>query len=333
MPPNTETVLSVRDLVVGFQTDDGYVRVLDHVNFELQRGQTLGLVGESGCGKSITALSIMRLLPHPWGRIEGGEIVYGGQNVLKLPIQAMYKLRGRRIAMIFQEPMTALNPVHKIGRQLAEVYALHFPDMDKAAVRRACVEVLERVGIPAADKRLNEYPHQLSGGMRQRVMIAMALACKPDILIADEPTTALDVTIQAQILFLIKELQDEMGMSVIFITHDLGVVAQVCDNVAVMYAGRIIERAGLEELFAHPRHPYTRGLLQSIPSLNHEAKTPLSVIRGTVPGLKHLPSGCRFRDRCEHAKPECAEVIPPLLNIANNHEVACIRWRELYDDR
>jgi oligopeptide/dipeptide ABC transporter ATP-binding protein len=333
MPSNTETVLSVRDLVVGFQTDDGYVRVLDHVNFELQRGQTLGLVGESGCGKSITALSIMRLLPHPWGRVEGGEIVYGGQNVLKLPIQAMYKLRGRRIAMIFQEPMTALNPVHKIGRQLAEVYALHFPDMDKAAVRRACVEVLERVGIPAADKRLNEYPHQLSGGMRQRVMIAMALACKPDILIADEPTTALDVTIQAQILFLIKELQDEMGMSVIFITHDLGVVAQVCDNVAVMYAGRIIERAGLEELFTHPRHPYTRGLLQSIPSLSHEAKTPLSVIRGTVPGLKHLPSGCRFRDRCEHARPECAEVIPPLLNIANNHEVACIRWRELYDDR
>lgn len=333
MSSNAETVLSVRDLVVGFQADDGYVRVLDHVGFELQRGQTLGLVGESGCGKSITALSIMRLLPHPWARIEAGEIVYGGQNVLKLPIQAMYKLRGRRIAMIFQEPMTALNPVHKIGRQLAEVYALHFPNMDKAAVRRACVEVLERVGIPAADRRLNEYPHQLSGGMRQRVMIAMALACKPDILIADEPTTALDVTIQAQILSLIKGLQDEMGMSVIFITHDLGVVAQVCDNVAVMYAGRIIERAGLEELFAHPRHPYARGLLRSIPSLNHEAKTPLSVIRGSVPGLKHLPSGCRFRDRCEHARPECGEVIPPLLNIANNHEVACIRWRELYDDR
>lgn len=333
MPSNAETVLSVHDLVVGFQTDDGYVRVLDHVDFELKRGHTLGIVGESGCGKSITALSVMRLLPHPWGRIEGGEIIYGGQNLLKLPVQAMYKLRGRRIAMIFQEPMTALNPVHKIGRQLAEVYELHFPDMDKAAVRRACIGVLERVGIPAADKRFNEYPHQLSGGMRQRVMIAMALACKPDILIADEPTTALDVTIQAQILSLIKELQDEIGMSVIFITHDLGVVAQVCDEVAVMYAGRIIERAGLEELFTRPRHPYTRGLLQSIPSLTHKAKTRLSVIRGTVPGLKHLPSGCRFRDRCEHAKPECEAVVPPLLNIANNHEVACIRWRELYDDR
>lgn len=332
MSPNTDTVLSVRDLVVGFQADDGYVRVLDHVGFDLQRGRTLGLVGESGCGKSITALSIMRLLPHPWGRIEGGEIIYGGQNLLKLPVQAMYKLRGRRIAMIFQEPMTALNPVHKIGKQLAEVYELHFPDMDTAAVRRACIEVLGRVGIPAAEKRMNEYPHQLSGGMRQRVMIAMALACKPDILIADEPTTALDVTIQAQILSLIKELQDEIGMSVIFITHDLGVVAQVCDEVAVMYAGHIIERAGLEALFARPGHPYTRGLLRSIPSLTQEPKTPLSVIRGTVPGLKHLPSGCRFRDRCEHAKPDCQEVMPPLLNIASNHEVACIRWQELSHD-
>jgi oligopeptide/dipeptide ABC transporter ATP-binding protein len=333
MPPNEDTVLSVRDLVVGFQTDDGYVRVLDHVDFKLQRGHTLGIVGESGCGKSITALSVMRLLPHPWARIEGGEIIYGGQNLLTLPVRAMYKLRGRRIAMIFQEPMTALNPVHKIGRQLAEVYELHFPGMDKAAVKRACVEVLERVGIPAADKRMNEYPHQLSGGMRQRVMIAMALACKPDILIADEPTTALDVTIQAQILSLIKELQDEIGMSVIFITHDLGVVAQICDEVAVMYAGRIVERAGLEELFARPRHPYTRGLLRSIPSLTHEAKTLLSTIRGTVPGLRNLPSGCRFRDRCEYARPECATVMPPLLNIANNHEVACIRWQELEHER
>jgi oligopeptide/dipeptide ABC transporter ATP-binding protein len=307
--------------------------VLDHVSFTLRRGQTLGLVGESGCGKSITALSIMRLLPKPAGRIEGGSIIYDGNNLLDLPLDALYGIRGRRIAMIFQEPMTALNPVHRIGKQLAEVYRTHFPEMNDAAVQTACIDMLKRVGIPEAAKRIADYPHQLSGGMRQRVMVAMALACRPDILIADEPTTALDVTIQAQILLLIKELQAEIGMSVIFITHDLGVVAQICDHVAVMYAGRIIEMADVDELFARPLHPYTKGLLRSIPVLAGSSKSKLNVIKGMVPALQSLPSGCRFRDRCDWAIAGCATVIPPLYDAGNKHGAACIRWQELADER
>jgi oligopeptide/dipeptide ABC transporter ATP-binding protein len=333
MSAGTDIVLSVEDLVTGFETDGGYVQVLDRVSFTLRRGQTLGLVGESGCGKSITALSIMRLLPRPAGRIEGGSIIYDGNNLLDLPLDTIYGIRGRRIAMIFQEPMTALNPVHRIGKQLAEVYRTHFPEMDGAAVHAACIDMLKKVGIPEAEKRIDDYPHQLSGGMRQRVMVAMALACKPDILIADEPTTALDVTIQAQILLLIKELQAEIGMSVIFITHDLGVVAQICDQVAVMYAGRIIEIAAVNELFIRPVHPYTKGLLRSIPVLAGRSKSKLNVIKGMVPALQSLPSGCRFRDRCEWAIAECAAVVPPLYDAGNEHGAACIRWQELVDER
>jgi peptide/nickel transport system ATP-binding protein len=324
-----DAVLTVRDLSVGFHTDEGAVEVLDRVSFDLAPGQILGLVGESGSGKSITALSVMRLLPQPAGYISGGEILYKGRNLLALSIEEMQSVRGRRIAMIFQEPMTALNPVHKIGKQLAEVYNLHFPAMDDAGVRRACLDMLEKVGIPAAEKRMQEYPHQLSGGMRQRVMIAMALACKPDILIADEPTTALDVTMQAQILSLMRDLQNEIGMSIIFITHDLGVVAQMCDEVAVMYAGRIVEEAGLHDLFKRPRHPYTRGLLNSIPRLEHAPKSELAVIKGVVPALNNMPSGCRFRDRCNYAIEACAQTVPPLEQTDVAHKAACIRWREL----
>lgn len=326
---SSDAVLSVRDLSVGFQTDDGYIEVLDRVSFDLAPGQTLGLVGESGCGKSITALSIMRLLPKPAGRIAGGEVVFRDRNLLAVPIEDMHTIRGRHVAMIFQEPMTALNPVHRIGKQLAEIYNLHFPQMDKAAVRKACLDMLEKVGIPAPEKRLDEYPHQLSGGMRQRAMIAMALACKPDILIADEPTTALDVTIQAQILSLMQDLQREIGMSIILITHDLGVVAQMCDEVAVMYAGRVIEEAEVHDLFREPRHPYTRGLLDSIPKLGHESKSELRVIRGAVPTLNKMPSGCRFRDRCNYAIDNCGRIIPPLEKTDIGHRAACIRWREL----
>jgi oligopeptide/dipeptide ABC transporter ATP-binding protein len=332
MPQTGSALLSVRNLSLGFDTDDGYVRVLSDVNLDLAQGETLGLVGESGCGKSITALSIMRLLPQPAAHVESGRILFQGRDILALPVDEMYLLRGRRIAMIFQEPMTALNPVKKIRQQLAEVYELHFPGMNKDAIREASQEQLHKVGIPAASQRMEEYPHQLSGGMSQRVMIAMALACKPDILIADEPTTALDVTMQAQILDLIKDLQKEIGMSVIFITHDLGVVAQICDRVAVMYAGRVIEQAPLRQLFERPRHPYTLGLLQAIPALAGNAKTELKTIKGTVPSLRNLPGGCRFRDRCDWAIPECAEADPELFVTGQDHVAACIRWHELYDD-
>jgi oligopeptide/dipeptide ABC transporter ATP-binding protein len=333
MSSGDDIVLSVRDLVAGFQTDEGYVRVLDHVSFELRQGRILGLVGESGSGKSITALSVMRLLPKPAGRIESGSVIYNGMDLLRIPLDRMYQIRGRRIAMIFQEPMMALNPVHRIGKQLVEVYRTHFPEMGVSAVRQACIDMLKKVGIPAPEKRMNDYPHQLSGGMRQRVMVAMALACKPDVLIADEPTTALDVTIQAQILLLIKELQAEIGMSVLFITHDLGVVAQICNDVAVMYAGRVVESADVQDLFSSPRHPYTKGLLRSIPKLADSPKSKLSVIKGMVPGLKDAPSGCRFRDRCDYAIADCAVSAPPLSGAGDNHEVACIRWRELRDER
>lgn len=332
MPQSASALLSVRNLSVGFDTDEGYVRVLSNVSFDLHQGETLGLVGESGSGKSITALSIMRLLPLPAGRVESGEVLYRNSDILAFSLDDLYSLRGRRVAMIFQEPMTALNPVQKIGRQLAEVYELHFPKMNTQAIRKASLEQLEKVGIPAAAQRLREYPHQLSGGMRQRVMIAMALACKPDILIADEPTTALDVTIQAQILELIKAMQAEIGMSVIFITHDLGIVAQICDRVAVMYAGRIVETAPLDRLFKSPKHPYTHGLLQSIPALAARSKTELAAIKGAVPGLRNLPTGCRFRDRCEFAIPECASTDPRLDTVTESHAAACIRWRELYGD-
>ncbi len=323
-----EILLEVEELCAGFDTEDGYVRVLDRVSFTLETGSTLGLVGESGCGKSVTALSIMGLLPHPAGRVESGSIRFRGRELVGLSSEDFRSVRGKRIAMIFQEPMTALNPVHRVGRQLTEAIRLHEPGVSKEGARARAVQLLSRVEIAESDHRLREYPHELSGGMRQRVMIAMALSSSPDILIADEPTTALDVTIQAQILDLLRELQNDTGMAILFITHDLGVVAEMCEVVAVMYAGRIVEDAQAEQLFAHPIHPYTRGLLNSIPRLDSTPKTELNIIPGVVPALNEMPSGCRFRDRCEFARSRCAEAAPELRAMAAGHRVACVRASE-----
>ena len=323
-----QPLLQVRHLATEFETEQGIARALDDISFELMPGETLGIVGESGCGKSVTSLSIMRLLPKPAGRIVGGEVLFDGQDLVQLPADEMHDIRGNRIAMIFQEPMTALNPVYKVGRQLEETLLLHKPELNESQRREACVAMLEKVGIPAPQRRLDEYPHQLSGGMRQRVMIAMALLCDPDILIADEPTTALDVTIQAQILQLLRDLQRENGMSIIFITHDFGVIAEICDRVVVMYGGRIIEQAEILELFDHPLHPYTRGLLQAIPKLDTEPKSLLKTIPGMVPSLFELPVGCRFQNRCEFVEPRCREQVPPLEDLDNSHQVRCFRAEE-----
>lgn len=274
---NEDVVLSVKQLETEFMTDNGSVKILHGVSFDVKKGRTLGLVGESGCGKSVTAMSIMGLLPKPYGRVIGGEILYRGTDLVKLPPKEMYSMRGDRISIIFQDPMTALNPVHTVGKQLMEVLALHRPELNRAALRKHALEMLEKVRIPMADKRLDEYPHNLSGGMRQRVMIAMALACKPEVLICDEPTTALDVTVQASILELIQDLQQETGMAVIFITHDLGVVAEVCDEVAVMYAGKVVEYADVFSLFDEPQHPYTERLMSLMPSLEHTPKQLISI--------------------------------------------------------
>ncbi len=321
-------VLSINNLITEFDTDEGRVRAVDDVSFTAQAGKTLGIVGESGCGKSVTALSIMRLLPQPMGQIVSGSVELDGTDLTQLPIPQMEKIRGARIGMVFQEPMTALNPVHTVGRQLTEALLIHKDITPDAAIREA-VGILDRVGIPSADVRMTEYPHQLSGGMRQRVVIAMALACKPDFLIADEPTTALDVTIQAQILELIKELQADMGMSVILITHDLGVIAETCDEVVVMYAGKVAERGSVFDIFDRAAHPYTRGLLKSIPTLNTEPKSTLSVIDGMVPGLLDLPEGCRFENRCTFSSEQCISNAPGLQAIKEQHQVSCLRWQEI----
>ena len=320
-------LLNVRDLAVAFDTDAGLLRAVDGISFSIPRGRTLGLVGESGCGKSVTALSLLRLLPQPSGRIVGGSIHFEGADLAAATPADLLRIRGGRIGMVFQEPMTALNPVHRIGRQLAEVFLLH-RTRDKAEASRLAVDMLAKVGIPSPEIRAQEYPHQLSGGMRQRVVIAMALACNPALLIADEPTTALDVTIQAQILDLLRSLQTELGMAILLITHDLGVVAEMCDEVVVMYAGRIAEQGPVEEIFARPSHPYTRGLLSAIPRLEAERKSRLATIPGLVPGLAEMPAGCRFANRCPWAAPACATQ-PPLETIAASHTVACHRWREL----
>ena len=321
-------ILCINNLVTEFDTDEGRIRAVDNVSFTAQSGQTLGIVGESGCGKSVTALSIMRLLPQPMGQIVSGSIELDGTDLTQLPIPQMEKIRGAKIGMVFQEPMTALNPVHAIGRQLTEALLIHKDITPNAAIREA-VGMLDRVGIPSPDVRMTEYPHQLSGGMRQRVVIAMALACKPDLLIADEPTTALDVTIQAQILELIKELQAEMGMSVILITHDLGVIAETCDEVVVMYAGKVAEKGSVFDIFDRAAHPYTKGLLKSIPTLNTEPKSTLSVIDGMVPGLLDLPEGCRFENRCKFSNQTCVGKAPGLEEIKDQHYVSCLRWQEV----
>ncbi|HNX25429.1 MAG TPA: ABC transporter ATP-binding protein [Spirochaetota bacterium] len=326
MNSEIDIILKVRNFSAGFLKDGEVYPAVDRISFDLRKGETLGIVGESGCGKSVTALSIMRLLPVPSGKYIGGEILYRGKNLLAFTPEEMRKVRGNSIAMIFQEPMTALNPVKKIGRQITEVFELHRKDLKKAEMERETLSLLEKVGIPDPLQRMSEYPHQLSGGMRQRVMIAIALACKPDILIADEPTTALDVTIQAQILDLIKELQRESGMSVIFITHDLGVIAELCDDVVVMYAGRVAEKAPADALFVSPMHPYTSGLLESIPKFEYKRKTRLKSIEGMVPSITDYPEGCRFRNRCTFAFEPCSIKHPDEVEIAENHKVNCFRY-------
>lgn len=316
-PLETEPLLQVRDLVSAFDTDDGQVTAVDGISFEVHKGKTLGIVGESGCGKSVTAMSIMRLLPQPMGKILGGEVEFDGMNLATIEAAKMRAIRGNRISMIFQEPMTALNPVHRIGKQICEVLTEH-NDLEPDDAWQKAIDILDQVGIPSPEIRVTEYPHQLSGGMRQRVVIAIALACGPELVIADEPTTALDVTIQAQILQLINDLQRDLGMSVMLITHDLGVIAETCDEVCVMYAGRIVERASAKEVFANPRHAYTQGLLSSIPRLDGTPKTELNIIEGMVPGLSELKPGCRFAPRSgrEHAeellveRPSFEEVTP-----------------------
>ena len=317
----TENLLEVKNLVTSFHTERGVVRAVDGVSFNIPKGKTVGLVGESGCGKSVTSLSILRLIQSPPGKITNGEILFEGEDLLKLNDAQMRKVRGNRISMIFQEPMTSLNPVFTIGNQIGEVFRIH-QGADKKEARDRAIEMLRLVKIPAPEKRVDEYPHQLSGGMRQRVMIAMALACRPELLIADEPTTALDVTIQAQILDLMAELQQELNMSILMITHDLGVVAEVCDHVIVMYCGKIAEEAPVEQIFNAPQHPYTIGLLSSIPKLGEKVDV-LPTIEGNVPSPGNLPRGCRFQDRCNKVHDQCRQEEPALYQTATGHQTAC----------
>ncbi len=321
---NSKPLLEVKGLKTYFYTEDGVVRAVDGVDFEVYPGEVLGLVGESGCGKSVTSLSIMRLISKP-GRVDAGEILLDGEDLLKLPEEEMIKVRGNRISMIFQQPQTALNPVFKVGDQLAEVLNVH-QDMGREAGWDRAVGLLKMVGVPDPERRAEAYPHELSGGMAQRVMIAMALACVPELLIADEPTTALDVTIQAQILDLIRDMRKEMGTSVILITHDLGVVAEMAERVAVMYAGEIVEQTDVNRLFDEPLHPYTQGLIGSIPVLG-EIKEKLDVIPGSVPNLVNLPPGCRFAPRCQarfkHGLTICTDLDPELEDIKPGHKVRC----------
>ncbi len=320
-------LLDVRELHTYFRTGDGIVKAVSGVDFKIDREENLGLVGESGCGKSVTSLSIMRLLPEPQGYIPRGEIRFEGQDLLKLKEAQMRRVRGNDISMIFQEPMTSLNPVHRIGKQIGEVLRLH-QGLGSRKTKEKVLDLLAHVGIPDPDQRYQDYPFQLSGGMRQRVVIAMALACQPKLIIADEPTTALDVTIQAQILRLMSRLQKEVGSSVLMITHDLGVIAETVRKVAVMYAGKIVEQADTAKLFAEPKHPYTRGLLDSIPEMDRPvpADKKLKAIPGTVPSLLNLPKGCSFQKRCGYTGKRCNRVEPGLLESGTNHYVRCFLY-------
>jgi oligopeptide transport system ATP-binding protein len=324
-----DTILSVKDLRTYFRTDDGLVKAVDGISFDLKKGETLGIVGESGSGKSVTNLSVMRLIPEPPGKIVSGEILFDGTDVRALPIDQVRKIRGRRIAMIFQDPMTSLNPFLKISTQLMEVTRLHLGHTKQEAYDHG-IKMLEMVGIPDAQSRMSGYPHELSGGMRQRVMIAMALSCDPELLIADEPTTALDVTIQAQILELIKDLRSRMGTSVILITHDLGVVAGMTDKIIVMYAGKVFEQAPTRELFSRPANPYTKGLLRSVPDPAHEQGKDLYQIPGLPPDVAHLPPGCPFAERCERAEDICRREFPPFVEINAEHHSLCHFAEEVY---
>ncbi len=320
---NDSELLRIEGLRTTFQTSAGLVRAVDGIDLSVKRGRTLGIVGESGCGKSMLSLSIMRLVPPP-GRISDGRVLLEGRDLLTLSNAEMRQVRGGQIAMIFQEPMTSLNPVHTVGKQITEAMRVHSPKSSPSQLRDEAIAALKRVRIPAPERRFDEYPHQLSGGMRQRVMIAMALACRPRLLIADEPTTALDVTVQAQILDLLRELQAETGMSIILITHDLGVVAEMADEVAVLYAGKVAERAPARALFEDPHHPYTLGLLGSVPRLDEE-RDRLLAIDGTVPPPFAFPAGCRFHPRCPFSIGPCTSGQPPLRELAPGHEAACIR--------
>jgi oligopeptide/dipeptide ABC transporter ATP-binding protein len=321
---DAKPLLELKGLKTHFTTDEGTARAVDGVSYKILPGETLGVVGESGSGKSVTALSVMQLIPSPPGKVVGGEILFKGENLLDVPYDEMRRIRGNEIAMIFQEPMTALNPVYTVGDQIAESVILH-RGLDKDAAREHAIGMLRKVGIPSPESRVDNYPHEMSGGMRQRVMIAIAMSCDPSLLIADEPTTALDVTIQAQILELIRELQEEAGMSVLLITHDLGVVAETAHHVAVMYAGKVVEYADVNTLFAKPAHPYTIGLFSSLPDLAGKGDR-LVTIPGIVPSATNFPSGCRFRTRCPIATDKCAAEEPPLQAIedaGHGHTVAC----------
>jgi oligopeptide transport system ATP-binding protein len=321
-------LLQVRDLKTYFFTDDGVVKAVDGVSWDVQEGETLGLVGESGCGKSVSALSVLRLIASPPGKIVSGEVLFDGEDLLKLDEAEIRHVRGNKIAMIFQEPMTSLNPVLTIGRQLTEALELHLK-MDSESSRQRAIQLLEMVGIPEAGGRLNDYPHQFSGGMRQRVMIAMALSCNPKLLLADEPTTALDVTIQAQVLEILARLSREFGTAVVIITHNLGVVARYADRVNVMYAGKIVETASAKELYKNPRHPYTVGLLKSVPRLDQARKSKLEVIEGVPPDLINMPKGCSFYPRCTFRVERCAEEAPTLLPVGDGHTAACWEWKNV----
>ncbi|MEG0075975.1 MAG: ABC transporter ATP-binding protein [Eubacterium sp.] len=316
-------LLEVKDLKTYFYTEEGVVKSVDGVSFSVDKGKTLGVVGESGCGKSITSLSIMQLVETPPGKIVGGEIIFKGENLLEKDKEEMRKIRGKEIAMIFQEPMTSLNPVYTVGDQIMEAVLIH-EDVTKEQARQRAIEMMDLVKIPDAEKRLNAYPHEFSGGMRQRVMIAMALSCNPEFLICDEPTTALDVTIQAQILNLINELKDKMHTSVMMITHDLGVIAEVADDVMIMYAGQVVEYADVQTIFEKPLHPYTVGLLNCIPRIDGSSEK-LATIKGMVPSSNDMPEGCLFCPRCEEAKAICHEKRPGIVNI-DGHQVRCFKY-------
>ena len=324
---NNDVILKVQDLKTYFNTDDGIVKAVDGVSFTLAKGETLGIVGESGCGKSVANLSILRLIPSPPGRIVGGEILFHDRRVLKMSERALRALRGNRISMIFQDPMTSLNPFLRISTQVTETLRLH-QGLDKVQARDKAIDMLRIVGIPNPEKRINDYPHQFSGGMRQRAMIAMALSCNPEILIADEPTTALDVTIQAQILEIIKELSVQLNTAVILITHDLGVVSGMCDKICVMYAGRMVERAPTDDLFAAPKHPYTQGLIHSVPRLDRSARERLYSISGAPPSLIDMPDCCPFHPRCEHAMDICRKKYPGEIALTDKHRVSCWLFAE-----
>ena len=322
-----DLILEIRDLCVEFQTVEGTVQAVNHLSYKLRKGEKLGIVGESGSGKSVSSLGMLRLIPNPPGRITGGEILYKGQDLVKAPKKEMQRIRGNEISMIFQEPMTSLNPIIKCGKQIAESLRLH-RGMNKKEAMEEAVRLMQSVGIANPAQRAHEYPHQMSGGMRQRVMIAMALACGPQILIADEPTTALDVTIQAQILDLIRDLNERMGTSVIFITHDLGVVSELCDTVLVMYTGRIVEQAPVLELFETPKHPYTVGLLEAIPRITKQ-RAPLQTIEGTVPNPTERIEGCSFSPRCPYATEQCRQKEPPEVQLSEHRRVRCWRYQSV----